>query len=212
MNSDFISYGDIVIPKHLEPKNKPKGYGIWARYDVEVYDGNKLIDVVGGPSRSFVRNVGRLIRNILLVTSTTNEDIIDSGGTARKPRIITGAITSGAESVIAAIGNIKFGNGTTAVNSAQFELTGTQLGSGTVTTTQITENAAGSSWKHEASVVNVTGSPFTVNEMGLYTRLRRATLASQNDQCMLLRDLVSPGVVVADTLTILGRYTITVSV
>ena len=212
----FVPSDRVALPKALAGR-KPKGWGIWANWGVDVLDSRGVLqDRKVGPCRSFLRNWGRLVRNHLLVDDTTNEDITDDTGVARQPRIIQGALASvgsGFRKVVRAAGIIKFGSGTTAVTSTDFNVE-TQIatfGDMTVTTTVITEDAVESEWKHEGSAANTSGGPVTINNMGLFAKLSRATTTGEFN-AMGIYDIVSPGVVVADTLTALGRYTITVAV
>ncbi|MEM3000659.1 MAG: hypothetical protein QXP41_00505 [Candidatus Nitrosocaldus sp.] len=173
-----------------------------------------IVDEREGKSRSFVRNFSRFVRNLLLVSATVNEDLADISGVARKAKIITGGITDANNPrVVGAVLQIRFGIGTAAVQSTDFELNtvNASLMPSNTNTTILTEDSVKSGWKIEGQSTNTSGSSLTVNEMALYAVIVDAN-ASANRTIMMIRDLVTPGVVVANGLTILGRYTITVAV
>lgn len=206
----------ILIPEHVRLTGSPAGLGIWARYEVELYGADgRLRDRRAGPSRSFLRNFGRFVRNFLLVAGTSNEELSNTSGQVVRLRIITGALaveTSGRRRVVVGTGKMRFGNGTAAIQSTDVNISGSLLGDGAVTATVLQEDSVKSEWKLEGQVTNNTGTSFNVNEVALLAILSEALTAGQSHDVAMLRDLVSPAVPVANGLTVLGRYTFTIAV
>jgi len=217
---------------------KPRAFGLWGRLELEWYDGKRLVDKLekpidlrpalsgpmqkmigerlmryGSPAHSFLQNYAKIIRGFIQGLSSTNESLTDSGGAAREARIVSGALTGDNVPPVGQAGDIGFGSSNAALDSTQFELQGIILGKAPVTTTVIVENAVQDQWKHEGQVVNTTGGPFSVQEVGLYANLRDAVVGGAPiRQIMTMRDIVNPAVVVADGLTVQGRYTFTAAV
>ncbi len=217
---------------------KPRAFGMWGRLELEWYDGKRLVDKLekpidlrpalsgpmqrmigerlmryGSPAHSFLQNYAKIIRGFIQGVSTVNESLTDSGGAARMARIVSGGLTAYNVPPVGAAGAIGFGSSAAALDSTQFERHGSILGNAPVTTTVIVENAVQDQWKHEGQVVNTTGGPFSVQEVGLYANLRDAVVGGAPiRQIMTMRDLVAPAVVVADGLTVQGRYTFTAAV
>ncbi len=214
--SVYLAKAEMDLPKELLARIRSKGLGIWARAEFELRDGDRLVDQMRiAPSRSFLRNFGRFVRGMLSVVTTVNEDLADDAGVAQKPRIVTGALSSNGapfSRVTSAAGFIRFGSGTAAVLSTDFNVQTpiATLADATVTTTVLVEDGTQSQWKWEGSSPN-TGGSVTVNEIAMFCMLSKAN-ANTSFSTAILRDLISPGVVVGAGLTALGRYTITVAV
>ena len=215
--SVFVPKSELDLPKELLARIKSRGLGVWAKAELEIMDAaGKVIDRRAAPSRSFLRNFGRFVRGFLSVVTTVNEDLSDDAGVAKKPRLVTGALSSNGGTfnrVVHTPGFIRFGSGTAAVLSTDFNVQTpiATLADATVTTTIIVEDATQSQWKYEGSSPN-TGGSVTVNEIAIFANLNRDTPSNQFFATAMLRDLISPGVVVGAGLTALGRYTITVAV
>lgn len=202
----------LVLPKNAGKLAGPEGLGLWAKWELELRDGEKILDKREGAAHSFVKNWGKLIRGMFDVTDNTNETLTDSSGVTFSPRIKSGSgIASDGAPIIFSVGSMKFGNSNAALSAAQTELQGSILSAATaaIVFTAITEDSTKTQFKCEGSVLN-TGGSFTVEEIGLYVNLRRASVNS-NAQTLMLRDLTG-SVVVAGGLTILGRYTFTLAV
>lgn len=209
----YVKTEKIYIPKFLRDRKIPKGLGMWGQVSVDVLDGKRLVERRVAPCRSFLRNTGLFMRNFLSVVTTANENLIDSTGVARNPRIISGALVFDTSTVVFTTGQMKFGSGTPTILSTDFDIQTpiASLPTATITTAIITENAAMNQWKHEGTSINSAVSPVTVNEIGLYAQIRDAIVPATGRQIMMLHDLTG-AVIVGAGLTILGRYTITVSV
>jgi hypothetical protein len=80
-----------------------------------------------------------------------------------------------------------------------------------VATTTITENAAMYKYQYEGSILNNTGVSKTIREIILTAFMRRGDAASANNEVTLMRDTMAD-VVVADGLTLVGRYKFTAAV
>jgi hypothetical protein len=205
---DQLGADRILLPK------KSKGLGVWCKFGISTLDEKgRILSHREGPSRSFVRNAGLIIRNILLVVSPVNEDLVDDTGVARKGRFISGLITSGAEPTVGAAGIMKFGSGVTPVASTDFNITTPipALANATVTTAIITESASQDQWTHTGQSTNSSGITVTVQEVGLFAQLNDAFAAATLRTIMMLHDL-SGAVPVANGITVQGVYTITVAV
>ena len=217
-SSIYVAKAELDLPKELLARIKSKGLGIWARAEFEVRDGDRLMDRMRiAPSRSFLRNFGRMVRGFLSVVTTVNEDITDTSGVAQKPRLVQGTIASsggGFNRVTTATpGFIRFGSGTAAVLSTDFDVQTpiATLADATVTTTVVVEDATQSQWQWQGSSPN-TGGAVTVNEITMNCNFSKANVTNSGFAAAILRDLISPGVLVGAGLTALGRYTITVAV
>lgn len=215
-SSIYVAKAELDLPKELLARIKSKGLGIWARAEFELRDGDRIVDQMRiAPSRSFLRNFGRFVRGMFSVVTTVNEDLTDDSGVAQKPRIVTGTLSSNSapfSRVTSSAGVIRFGSGVAAVLSTDFNVQTpiATLADATVTTTIVVEDATQSQWQWQGSSPN-TGGAVTVNEIAMLCNLSKAT-ANSAFLTAILRDLISPGVLVGAGLTALGRYTITVAV
>jgi len=184
--------------------------GIWAKcgYDLLDKDGNPIRSWEG-PSRSFMRNFGKFVRQLLYVPDDTNEEYVNDAGVAKAFNIIDSSISS-TGGVVVGTAEIAMGSSDTAVASDQYNLQGSTFISPAVTTSLLVENDAEIRWKHESLWLN-TGGSVTIKEIGLFAHLRQGNVASQNYRTMMMRDVVSD-VVVANGETVVGRYTFTAAV
>lgn len=202
----------LIYPKEAGKLSGPEGMGVWAKWEVEVRDGSRLLEKMEGPSHSFTKNFGKFIRNLFDVRDNVNETLVDNSGASYFPRVKSNpSCTGGDVRTIAAAAKIRFGNSTAALDSNQFDLQGTilSLTFGATTNSLIAEDSVKTEFKSEGQVTNTTGGPFTVQEMGLYSQVNNEPAVSKDT--LMLRDLTG-AVVVADGLTILGRWTFTLAV
>lgn len=214
MNKIDDSASRLILPKDFDkPLRSPEGLGVWAKWGVELRDGDRLLDKREGPSHSFTKQFGKFIRGMFNHVDDVNETLTERGGASYLCRIKNSAgITPSANSpIMSAASRIRFGASSAALDSNQFDLQGAILSStfGAGTVTLIVEDGVNTQFKVEATVVNTTGSPFTVEEMGLYAQVRSE--GNVQEDTMFLRDLTG-SIVVANTLTILGRWTFTIAV
>lgn len=200
----------LALPKNAGKISGPEGLGMWAKWEIELRRGAKVLERREGPSHSFVKNFAKLWRGIFDFRDNTNESLTENGGSSYFPRIKTNGTTSGTDPLISAAARVRFGNSAAALASAQVALQGTVLGTfGAITTSLTVEDTTKTEFKSEGQVTNSTGNPFTVEEMGLFSQVDNETGAAQDT--MMLRDLTG-SVVVANGLTILGRWTFTLAV
>lgn len=190
----------------------PGGLGIWAKWEIELRDGDKLLSKREGPSHSFVRNFGKVMRGLFRYTDLVNESLTERLGSSYFVKIKTNATATGTGALNTAASRIRFGNSAAALDSTQVDLQGALLGTFGAVTTSLTgsgESTTGTTFKCEGQITNITGSPFTVQEMGLYSLL--ANEAGVGQDTLLLRDLTG-ATIVADTLTILARWSFSILV
>lgn len=202
----------LILPVNSGKLVGPEGLGVWAKWEIEVRDGERILEKREGPSHSFVKNFGKLIRNFFDVRDNINEVLTERGGASFFPRVKSNpSCTGGDVRLISAAARIRFADSSAALNSNQTNLQGTilSLTYGAVTTSLIVEDATKTEFKSEGQVTNITGGPVTVQEMGLFSQINSEAGVSQDT--LTLRDLTGP-VVVADGLTILGRWTFTLAV
>jgi len=202
----------LILPKDAGRLSGPEGMGVWAKWEIEIRDGSRLLDKREGPSHSFTKNFGKFIRNLFDIRDEVNESLVQLSGASYFPRIKSNPACSGGDvRAIAAAARIRFGNSSAALDSNQFDLQGTilSLTFGATTNSLISEDAVKTEFKSEGQVTNSTGGSFTVQEMGLYSQVNNEPGVSQDT--LMLRDLTG-AVVVADGLTILGRWTFTLAV
>lgn len=212
MDNDFKPSGKLILPKNAGKLAGPEGLGVWAKWEVEVRDGARLLEKREGPSHSFVKNFGKFIRGMFEHVSDVNEVLTELGGAGFSVREKSNSFLAGNDDPpISSAAKIRFGTSAAALNSNQFHLQGTilSLTFGTVTTSLIVEDNVQTQFKSEGQVTNSTGGPVTVNEMGLYMQMRSEANVSRDT--LALRDLTGP-IIVADGLTILGRWTFTLAV
>jgi hypothetical protein len=203
----------LLLPKNFAKLSDPKGLGMWAKWELEIRRGSEILEKKEGPSHSFVRNFGKIVFGMFDHQDDTHEVLTEIGGGSFSPRIKSAAdVTGNDQPVAAAVSRIRFGNSSAALDSTQTHLQGTILAStfGTMTFTQIAETSVHTQFRLDGQVTNNTGSSFTVEEMGMYARLYDKDDNSIKDT-LVLRDLTG-STVVADTLTILGRWTFTLAV
>lgn len=201
----------LVLPRESGRISGPEGLGAWAKWELEILDGSKIVDKREGAAHSFVKNFGKLIRGMFDVRDTVNETLTDSSGVTFQPRIKSGpGITGDAQPVMAGSPGMKFGASAAALNANQINIQGAILvASASTIFTAIAETAVGTTFKCEASVLN-TGGSFTVEEIAIFINLRKAAV-NVGTEVMMLRDLTG-SVIVGAGLTILGRYTFTLNV
>jgi hypothetical protein len=199
--------------------------GIYARWSIELRDDkgrpvpmgkNKRgrdIWIKRGASHSFVQNYGLIIRDILQrldADPNAKEQLTEDDGSfhltrVKHPNVSNLTFATGA-------GVMKFGAGSGARDATDFELQGAIMSSaeGIITFNLVQEVAASSIYEFEGQVTNNTGGLFTVEEMGIYAQLN-SNLAVANVTTLIASDLTG-STAVADTLTVLGRYTFTFAV
>jgi hypothetical protein len=225
MNNEFSVKSNLLLPGGLDLSGS-----MWVQCGVDIFEGGKfeqdpklgLINVGGkcvgthtGPAKSFMRSwaIG-LIRSLFYAPSNTPEQYTDDGGVARFHAYFEG-LSGSNQGVTAAPSDFAFGDSNTAINATHFNLQGAILGpatpSGPVVTTVTQENSVARIFKVEGTVLN-TGASFDVKEVGLFAHLRQGDLGGQNRRSMLMRDIVSPMVTVANGQTALGRYTFTAAI
>jgi hypothetical protein len=212
MDNDFKPSGKLILPKNAGKLSGPEGLGLWAKWEVEIRDGARLLDKREGPSHSFTKNFGKMMRGLFDHRNDVNESLTDRAGAPFAVREKSNASCTGNDQTMcpsAAI--LRFGNSAAALDSNQFDLQGTilSLTFGATTTSLIVEDNVQTQFKSEGQVVNTTGGPFTVQEMGLYGNVNAEALVLHDT--LLLRDLTGP-IIVANGLTILGRWTFTLAV
>lgn len=222
----------FVIPARKVGKKRlpavPAGMGVFAKFNINVIDENgkkvkfrhpttgKMIKTLEGPSHSFTRNFGQMIRGFLQNLDTalnTNETLTDDTGASFLCRLKGNAGATGTVAIITGAAKIKFGNSSTALSTTQTNLQGTLLGLTTeaaVTVTLTTEDSTNTIFTVTGQITNTTGSGFTVQEMGLFCELNDNTGAT-NKTTMVLRDLTG-AVSVSAGQTIIGTYTFTIAV
>lgn len=213
MSKSNGSSSDLILPRKAGEISPPEGLGLWAKWEIELKDGERIIERRAGPSHSFTKNFGKLIRGMFDYSSEINEVLTERGGVTYSVKVRSNATATSTGPLNTAASRIRFGNSSTALNSNQVDLQGTILsatfGAVTTTLTGSGESSTGTIFQSEGQVTNATGGSFTVEEMGLYSLLANESQVAQDT--MLLRDLTG-SVVVANTLTILGRWTFTLLV
>lgn len=212
MNNLFGADQKLILPERAGKLSGPEGLGMWAKWEVEIRDGDRLLEKREGPSHSFVKNFGKMMRGLFNQPDDVNESLTEFGGVGYPVREKSNAACTGNDQpMVPAAAKIRFGDSLTALSSNQFNLQGTilSLTFGAVTTSLIVEDNVQTQFKSEGQVTNSTGGPFTVREMGLYSQVNSETNVVQDT--LMLRDLTG-AVVVADGLTILGRWTFTLAV
>lgn len=201
----------------------PKGMGIFAKWGIKLTDPSgkivpvmhprtkKLVEKIEAPSHSFTRQFGFFMRGILEHLDSAlnlNESLTTDGGVSFSMRG-KGQLTT--SPVVSGLGKMKFGDSAALVDTTHTNIQGIQLGTeATVTVTLTTEDSVSTVFTVEGQVTNSTGGSFTVREMALYSELDDES-GTPNFTTMMLRDLTGD-VIVADTLTITGTYTITLAV
>ncbi len=220
-----------AIQRHLrrlavrERHDKRLSGGVYAKWRLELRDPKgrpvpmgytrkgKPIWFKEGPSHSFVHNFGIIMRGFLQNLDSAinvNEVITEDDGSTHTIRG-KGAQT-GNNPFRTGNGVMKFGNGSGARVASDTELQGGILASaeGTLTLALTGETSVSTVFTAEGQVTNNTGGLFTVEEMGIYAQLTDAS-AVTNVTTLLASDLTG-STAVADTLTVLGRYTFTIAV
>lgn len=196
---------------HNVERGSNKMTGVLARYEFDVTDehGNVTFKQ-GGPSHSFLRNFGRVMRQIFLVQSNTNDQVTDTGGVARFMSVMDNGI---AEPFIAAAGQFRFGSSSAAVLSDQFDvqtfLSGAQTT--TVSISNIIETGSQLQFQVDGSIQNTSGGNWAVTEMVLCANIHDGVTPSTVRQVAMLRDIFSV-VNVPNLSTANGHYIINIPV
>lgn len=165
--------------------------GVLARFEFDVtdQDGN-IIHKESGPSHSFLRNFGRVMRQIFLVVSNTNDQVTDTGGVARFMSVMDNGIF---EPFIATTGQFRFGSSSAAVLSDQFDvqtfLSGAQTT--TVSISNIIETGSQLQFQVDGSIQNTSGGNWAVTEMVLCANIHDGVTPSTVRQVAMLRDTFS---------------------
>lgn len=190
--------------------------GVLAKFDFDVTDpdGN-VIARIEGPSHSFLRNFGRMFRQIFLATSTVNEQITDVGGIARTIAVMDLNGVGGNESPIVpgTAGVFRFGSSSAAVVSTQFDVQTfiTAAETTPVIFTELSRTGSQLQFKYDGSIQNNSGGTWNVTEMVLCSFLRDGVTTGQSRKVAMLRDIFSVQNV-PNLSTANGHYTITVPV
>jgi hypothetical protein len=211
MNNIIVPAKNLILPTPgLAVLPAPDGNGIYAKWELEVRDGDKVVDRREGAVHSFVKNFGRSFLAMFDLATNVNPTLTDRTGASFQPRFkSTQSITFDTLAVFGGVPQIGFANSAAALDSNQFELQGTILtGLANATQSLIVEDNVQTQFKVEGQVSNAGGS-FTVEEMGLYAIYR--DYAGTLRTTLTLRDLTG-SVVVGTGLTILGRWTFTLAV
>jgi hypothetical protein len=220
-NADFKADGSILVPQGLGADLiRPESLfgGMWASVELDLLDSRgKLVERREQPCRSFLRNYGRIIRQMLRILDTTiNDTVTDTGGTIRRLAVMdaeTSAVNANEGPFSTTVGRLHFADSSAAVDSTQNNIQGTEFLTGVnVTPSTLIEDLVQHKYQYEGSILNNTGVPKTIREIVLTTFIRRGDAAGQNHEVAIMRDIVSPDVVVADGLTLVGRYKFTSAV
>lgn len=219
-NANFKARGSVSVPDGLAVDLiRPESLfgGMWASLELDLLDPDgKLVERRAQPCRSFLRNYGRIARQMLrLLDTSINDEVTDTGGTIRRMAVMDAqAGVSASEGPFSStLGKLRFGDSSAAVLSTQNGLQGTQFLTGVnVSTSVLTENLVEYKYQYEGSLLNNTGISQTIREIILTTFMRRGDLVGQNNEVAIMRDVVSPDVIVANGLTLVGRYKFTAAV
>lgn len=219
-NANFSAKGGVSVPGGPSVDLiRPESLfgGMWASLELDLLDPDgKLVERRAQPCRSFLRNYGRIARQMLRVLNTSiNEEVTDIGGTIRRIAVMDSqtGVNNNEGPFSSTLGKLRFGDSSTAVTSTQNNLVGTQFLTGVnVTSSVLIEDLVQYKYQYEGSILNNTGISQTIREIILTAFLRRGDLAGQNDEVAIMRDVVSPDVIVANGLTLVGRYKFTTAV
>ena len=186
--------------------------GVLARFEFDVTDQDgKVIAKQAGPSFSFLRNFGRVMRQIFIATSNTNDQVTDTGGVARFMAVMDTA--TGSEAPIASAGQFRFGSSSAAVASDQFDvqtfLTGAQTT--TVSVSGLTETGSHIQFQIDGSIQNTSGGNWAVREMVLCANIHDGSTLGVTRQVAMLRDVFTL-TNVPDLSTANGHYIINVPI
>jgi hypothetical protein len=216
MKTELKTKHELVKEKKIITPT-PSG-GIWAKWGIQVIDPSKNIIIAQkeAPAHSLVRNFGIFIRAMFDTpdgaVAPFNPDVTDITSVSRTIRVKSDSLHTSNVPVIGGSGTVRFGDSAVAEDSAQVNLQGTPMGSspsGVLTETAISESTTGTTFTVQGQVVNDTGGLFTIEEIVILTRMNDTSATTRD--VMILRDLTGP-VAVADGLTVLGRYTITINI
>lgn len=211
-NKDLIAH---VHNEIIKPNNKILT-GVLAKFEFDVVDQNgNVLMRAEGPSHSFLRNFGRMFRQIFLATDSTNEQVTDTGGIARTMAVLDLNGVGGNESPIVpgSAGVFRFGSSSAAVLSDQFDVQTfiTDAETTPVVTTRLIENTSQIQFKFDGAIQNTSGGTWNVTEMVLCSHLRDGVTTGQSRKVAMLRDIFSV-VNVPNLSTANGHYTISVPV
>lgn len=186
--------------------------GVLARFEFEVTDPDgKVIARQAGPSYSFLRNFGRMMRQIFIVTTNTNDQVTDTSGIARTMSVMDP--NTGSEAPIASAGQYRFGSSSAAVASDQFDvqtfLTGAQTT--TVSVSGVTETGSHIQFQVDGSIQNTSGGNWAVREMVLCANIHDGSTLGVTRQVAMLRDVFTL-TNVPDLSTANGHYIINVPI
>lgn len=219
-DANFKVKGDVLVPAGLGVDLiRPESLfgGMWASLELDLLDRDgKLVERRAQPCRSFLRNYGRIARQMLRVLDTTiNENVTDRGGTIRRMAVMDAetGINANEGPFSTTVGKLHFGDSSAAVLSTQVDLQGTEFLTGVnVTPSTLIEDLVQHKYQYEGSILNNTGLSKTIREIILTTFIRRGDAAGQDHEVTIMRDVVSPDVIVANGLTLVGRYKFTSAV
>ncbi len=215
------------VQRHLRGKFDPKGLGggILAKWALELRDDKGKPVPIGkdkrgrdiwkkeGASHSFVQNFGIMVRGFLQHLDTAlqaHEQITEDDGTFHLIR--DKSVNTGNNLYATGAAVLKFGAGLGARDATDIDMQGAIMSGleGVTTFNLVQEVAASSIYEFEGQVQNTTGGLFTIEEMGIFAQLT-SNLGIFDVTTLIASDLTG-STAVADTLTVLGRYTFTFAV
>lgn len=219
-DANFKAQGSVLVPKGLGADLiRPESLfgGMWASLELDLLDPDgKLVERRAQPCRSFLRNYGRIVRQMLRVLDTTiNDTVTDTGGTIRRLAVMDSetGVNANEGPFSTTVGKLHFADSSAAVDSTQNNIQGTEFLTGVnVTPSTLIEDLVQHKYQYEGSILNNTGVSKTIREIVLTTFIRRGDAVGQNHEVAIMRDVVSPDVIVANGLTLVGRYKFTSAV
>ena len=176
----------------MERHGRLEGH-FWGRFELDVKDEKgRIVDHREGPSRSFLRNFGKMFLQMIYLPNDNNATYTDDGGTARKFSVmdtgVDGATDTGGP--VAAVADIACGDSNAAVASDQFNIQGTVMNAPVaVSTTVNAENSSHRNWQHAATILNTGVGTVNVVEAALFAHLKQGDANGQNHRCMMMRDV-----------------------
>lgn len=186
--------------------------GVLARFefDVTAPDG-EVLSHIKGPSFSFLRNFGRFMRQIFIVTSNTNDQVTDTGGVARTISVMDTGSGNFSPIVPGATAQFRFGSSSTAVASDQYDVQTfiTNAETPNTTTTVLIEDGTQLQFQVDGAIQNTSGGAWSVAEMVLCAHIYDASNIDR--QVAMLRDVFAP-TNVPDLSTANGHYVISIPV
>lgn len=181
--------------------------GVLAKYEIEARDESGIVVAKqGGPSRSFLRNFGRVFRQMFLVLSGTNDQITDVTGVQHQMALLSGIAFEGAI-VPGSAATFRLGDSNAAVDSSQNDVQGTFLGETIpAVVTVLAEDSAHLQFKVEATALNNSGGAWVIPEFVLCAFMRQGDVGGQSRKVAMLRDIFAP-ITVNNGSTAVARYT-----